>query len=151
MSSEVRRSFLMKRTRGWAMIVSAPAITVALLGASFIAWAYIPWGSIFVVGEEPMLALLRDPNHLAFEAITGIGQTLVINVLVLALVWPRIRAHFHRDIDSIAASEHDRIDHEDGPADLCSRQVGDSVVYRGFDAITLEDGEEVARKIIHDY
>jgi len=133
------------------MIVSAPAITVALLGASFIAWAYIPWGSIFVPGEENWLTLLRDPHHILFETILSVGQILVINGLVLALVWPFIKRHIHRDIDSVAASEHDRIDHEDGPADLCSRQVGDSVVYRGFDAITLEDGEEVARKIIHDY
>jgi hypothetical protein len=58
----------------------------------------VPWNNIFVPGEENWLTLLRDPHHLAFEGLTGIGQTLVINVLLLAVVWPFIRKHIHRDV-----------------------------------------------------
>ena len=72
---------------------------VALVPALILFVALVPWGSIFVPGEEPFTALLRDPNHLAFEAITGIAQTAVVDLFVLAFAWPLIKRHIHRDID----------------------------------------------------
>lgn len=67
----------------------------------------IPWDDIFVSGEESFTALLRDPNHLAFEAITGIGQTIVIDVVGLALVWPLVKRHFHQDIEQATGVDID--------------------------------------------
>lgn len=52
----------------------------------------------FVAGEENWLTLVRDPHHLAFEAITGGVQQLVFGVIGGAVIWPRIKAHIHRDI-----------------------------------------------------
>ena len=50
------------------------------------------------------LHLLANPAHWLFEGVSD----LVIGVLFGAVVWPRIRAHFHRDIDSaeIRIDEH---------------------------------------------
>lgn len=50
------------------------------------------------------LHLLANPAHWLFEGVSD----LVIGVLFGAVVWPRIRAHFHRDIDraAIQVDEH---------------------------------------------
>lgn len=50
--------------------------------------------------------LVSDPAHLAFEVFT----TLVIEGLLLGLLWPLVKRHFHRDI----RQEHQRIEAEHG-------------------------------------
>lgn len=66
---------------------------------------------------DETLHLLTDGAHWVFEAITD----LVFGVLGGAVLWPRIKAHFHRDIrhaenhawqDAITGSVHER-DFED--------------------------------------
>lgn len=79
------------------MKLFAIVAVLAALALSFI--ALFPWGAVFVSGEENWLTLTRDPHHLAFEVITGGIQQLVIGVLGGAVIWPRIKAHIHRDIN----------------------------------------------------
>ena len=43
------------------------------------------------------LHLLADPAHWLFEGVSD----LVLGVLFGAVIWPRIRAHFHRDIEAV--------------------------------------------------
>lgn len=58
--------------------------------------------AIFQPGEEGFFDLLRDPNHLLFEFVTGMTQTILFDGLLLAVIWPFIRRHFHRDIEDAA-------------------------------------------------
>lgn len=53
---------------------------------------------IFQPGEEGFFDLLRDPNHLLFEFVTGMTQTIVFDGLLLAVIWPFVKRHIHRDI-----------------------------------------------------
>lgn len=46
---------------------------------------------------ETFLQLLKDPGHWLFEVTTD----LIIGGLFGAIVWPRIKAHFHHDDEVI--------------------------------------------------
>lgn len=50
---------------------------------------------------ESFTALLRDPAHWYFELFVGAVQELVFGVLVGAFLWPRLKAHIHRDINRL--------------------------------------------------
>lgn len=48
--------------------------------------------------------LLRDPAHWAFEGVTDV----VFGMVIGGIVWPRIRAHIHRDTRDVdrAVTQH---------------------------------------------
>lgn len=54
---------------------------------------------------ESFGTLLRDPSHWEFEALVGFIEMVVFDVLIGVLVWPRIKAHIHRDDDDVAAHQ----------------------------------------------
>ena len=61
--------------------------------------------AFFVAGEDGLLDLLRDPNHLLFEFITGGVETLVVDGLLVAVVWPTVLRHLHRDAPHVDVRE----------------------------------------------
>ena len=48
---------------------------------------------------ESFRALVTDPNHWLFELLVGGIEELVLGVIIGAVFWPKVKAHFHRDIN----------------------------------------------------
>lgn len=51
---------------------------------------------------ESFTTLLQDPAHWAFEFLVGGIEELFFGVIVGVIVWPRIKRHFHADIEDAA-------------------------------------------------
>lgn len=65
---------------------------------------------------ETVWQLLIDPAHWVFEAITDAVFYLVLGVVATKVVWPRILAHFHRDVRHAAGhAATDDPDHDTSP------------------------------------
>lgn len=57
-------------------------------------------------GDESYGELMRNGNHLLWEATWWGVETLVLDLLVGLIAWPFIKRHFHRDIDRVESHEH---------------------------------------------
>lgn len=90
-------------------------------------------------------AILSDPAHAAVEA----TFTIVIDVLLLGIVWPFIRRHFHRDL----AEQHQRLDREHGVpfhGDLRTHdEIGLDDLFPERDLMTNQEAADVDRP--YDY
>lgn len=55
---------------------------------------------------ESFSYLLRDPGHWGFELLVGGIEMLLFDLMIGAILWPRIKAHIHRDLDELKIDEH---------------------------------------------
>ena len=67
--------------------------------------------SYWVDGEETFDALVHDKAHWQFELVVGAVESLVIDVVIVALIWGQfIKPHIHKDIDTQDKHMHETID-----------------------------------------
>jgi hypothetical protein len=94
--------------KSWKIVLTGVFVLVVTYGVWMLFTPHSFWETH---SDETFDALVHDKAHWQFELFVGAVESLVVDVVIIALIWGQfIKPHIHRDISSQDKHMHDTIE-----------------------------------------